>query len=77
MYGPLPIEVALFADGGVAWSSGESPAFLGGDRHGVSSAGLAFRANILGFAIGEFSMARPFQRPGQGWQFQFSLSPGF
>ena len=25
MYGPLPIEVALFGDGGVAWTSDETP----------------------------------------------------
>ncbi len=25
MYGPLPVEVALFADGGVAWNKGGSP----------------------------------------------------
>ena len=31
MYGPLPVEVALFADGGVAWNRGEKPSFLGGD----------------------------------------------
>jgi WD40-like Beta Propeller Repeat len=77
MYGPVPIEVALFADGGVAWSRGETPALLGGDRHGVSSAGVALRVNLLGFAVGEFSFARPFQRPGRGWIFQFSLTPGF
>jgi outer membrane protein assembly factor BamA len=77
MYGPVPVEVALFADGGVAWSSGESPSFAGGDRDGVSSAGVAFRVNLLGFAVGEFSLARPFQRPGKGWVFQFSLSPGY
>ena len=28
MYGPVPIEIALFADGGVAWSRGEKPAFV-------------------------------------------------
>ncbi len=77
MYGPVPVEVALFADGGVAWSRGESPALLGGDRHGVASAGVALRVNLLGFAIGQFSMARPFQRPGKGWVFQFSLTPGY
>jgi Tol biopolymer transport system component len=77
MYGPVPVEVALFTDGGVAWNSGESPSFLGGTRHGVSSAGVAFRVNILGFAVGEFAFSRPFQRPGQGWVFQFNLAPGF
>ena len=77
MYGPLPVEVALFADSGVAWDRGQSPDFLGGARGAVSSAGVALRANLLGFAIGEFALSRPFQRPGQGWVFQFNLSPGF
>jgi outer membrane protein assembly factor BamA len=77
MYGPVPVEVALFTDAGVAWNRGEKPSFLGGTRDGVASAGAALRVNFLGFAVGEFSFAHPFQRPGRGWIFQFNLSPGF
>jgi outer membrane protein assembly factor BamA len=77
MYGPLPIEVALFADGGVAWNRGERPSFAGGSRESVGSAGVAFRVNLFGYLIGEFDFAHPFQRPGRGWIFQFNLSPGF
>ena len=77
MYGPVPVEVALFTDGGVAWDSGEKPSFLGGTRSGVGSAGVAFRVNFFGFAVGEFDFAHPFQRSGRGWIFQFSLAPGF
>ena len=77
MYGPVPVEVALFTDGGVAWDSGEKPSFLGGTRSGVGSAGVAFRVNFFGFAVGEFDFAHPFQRAGRGWIFQFSLAPGF
>jgi outer membrane protein assembly factor BamA len=77
MYSPVPVEVALFADGGVAWNRGESPSFLGGSRGGVGSAGVALRVNLFGFAVGQFDFAHPFQRPGQGWLFQFNLSPGF
>jgi outer membrane protein assembly factor BamA len=77
MYGPVPVEVAFFADGGVAWNRGEKPSFLGGSRDGVGSAGIAFRMNLFGFAVGEFDFARPFQRPGKGWVFQFNLIPGF
>jgi len=78
MYGPIPVEVALFADGGVAWNRNETPAFLGGGREGVGSAGVAFRVNVLGFAVAEFDVVRPFQRVrGQGWTFQFNLAPGF
>ena len=37
-------------------------------REGVASAGVAFRVNLLGFAVAEFDIARPFQRAGrQGW----------
>ncbi len=77
MYGPLPVEVAFFTDAGVAWSSGEQPSFFGGDRRGVASAGVAFRVNLGGFAIGQLAIAKPFQRPRKGWVFQFSLTPGF
>jgi outer membrane protein assembly factor BamA len=77
MYGPVPVEVALFTDGGVAWNRGEKPSMFGGSRQGVSSAGVTFRVNLLGFAVGQFDFSHPFQRPGRGWIFQFNLSPGF
>ena len=70
-------EVAVFADAGVAWARGERPGFNTDDRRGVSSAGAALRANLFGYAIGELAFVRPFQRPQQGWTWQFSLSPGF
>jgi len=77
MYGPVPIEVALFADGGVAWNRGQTPSVFGGDRSGVASTGVTLRANLFGFAVGQFDFARPLQRPGRGWLFEFSLTPGF
>jgi hypothetical protein len=77
MYGPLPVEVALFADGGVAWTKSDTPTFVGGDRQPVSSAGLTLRANVLGFAVAQMDLAYPFQRPGRGWVWSFSLAPGF
>ena len=77
MYGPVPVEVAFFADGGVAWNRAEKPSFLGGSRQGVGSAGVTLRVNLFGFAVGSFDFARPFQRAGKGWVFQFNLSPGF
>ncbi len=77
MYGPVPVEVGLFLDGGLAWSSGEKPSFLGGDKGGVASAGIALRVNMFGFAVAEFDFTHPFQRPNRGMVFQFSLSPGF
>ena len=77
MYGPLPVELALFADGAVAWNSGEKPAILGGTRDSVSSAGVTLRVNLVGFAVGQFDVVRPLQRPGRGWTVQFNLTPGF
>jgi WD40-like Beta Propeller Repeat len=77
MYGPVPVEVAFFADGGTAWNNGERPEVFGGSRQGVSSAGVAFRVNLFGFAVGEFDIIRPFQRPGKGWIFGFNLMPGW
>jgi hypothetical protein len=77
VYGPVPVEVALFTDAGVAWDAGQRPSFLGGTRKAVESAGVAFRVNAFGYAVLQFDIAHPFQRPGQGWMFQFSVSPGF
>ena len=77
LYGPLPVEVALFADGGVAWDREERPTFLGGTRDGVSSVGIGLRVNILGFAVGQLDFARPLQRPQKDWVIQFNLTPGF
>ena len=57
MYGPIPMEVALFADAGVAWSRGVNPSLFaaGGGRDGVSSVGAALRVNFFGF-ITQFSL---------------------
>ena len=89
MYGPVPVEVAFFADGGIAWNSLTTalPAssVLGTPtaphafsvRDGVASAGVTLRVNLFGFAVGEFDFSHPFQRPGRGFVFQFNLSPGF
>jgi hypothetical protein len=77
MYGPLPVEVALFTDGGVAWNRGQRPSFFGGDRHGIGSAGVTLRVNLGGYAVGEFDFAHPVPTQGHGWVFQFNFSPGF
>jgi hypothetical protein len=76
-YGPFPIEMALFADAGMAWTSGTKPSFAGGDRQWVRSAGAALRVNVLGFAIAEFDYVRPLDRSRRGWLWQFGLTPGF
>ena len=82
-YGLLPIEAALFADGGVAWNQGQDPFFWpstlghGARRSGVSSAGIALRLNVMGFAVAEVDYVKAFQRPGKGWQFEFGLTEGY
>ena len=77
MYGPVPVEVALFADGGVAWNRGESPSMLGGTRAKVSAAQASrFASTCSATRSAQFDVARPFQRASRGWVFQFNLSPG-
>jgi Tol biopolymer transport system component len=76
-YGPLPVELAVFTDTGIAWGRNSRPSFSGGDRQPVTSAGVAARINLLGFAVAEIDYVRPLDRPGRGWLWQFNLSPGF
>ena len=76
-YGAFPVEAAVFADGGVAYRRGQEPSFLGGTRQPVTSAGAALRVNLFGFAVAEVDYVRPFNWPGRGWTWQFSLNPGF
>lgn len=76
-YGPFPIEMALFADAGLAWDSSTKPRFAGGERDWVRSAGVALRVNVLGYAIAEIDYVRPLDRSRRGWLWQFGLTPGF
>ena len=76
-YGPFPLEMAFFGDAGVAWTSTQQPKFAGGSRDWVRSAGVALRANVLGYAIAEIDYVRPFDRSRRGWVWQFGLTPGF
>ncbi|HEY0873698.1 MAG TPA: hypothetical protein VGD94_09510 [Vicinamibacterales bacterium] len=75
-YGPLPVELAVFGDAGIAWGRGSGFNFREGDHEPVTSAGVALRANAFGFAVIEIDYVRPFQRD-RGWLWQFSLRPGF
>jgi outer membrane protein assembly factor BamA len=77
MYGPLPVEVAFFLDGGVTWNKGSKPSFFNGTREPVSSGGISLRTNLMGFAVAQIDYARPFDRAGRGWIWGFSLTPGF
>jgi hypothetical protein len=76
-YGFLPVEMAIFYDGGVAWNRTEDPQIFGGARHMVTSAGITLRLNFFGYAIGALDWVKPFQRPERGWMFRFSFTPGF
>lgn len=75
MYGPLPVEVALFTDAGAAWSHGQRP--FSSERKPVRSTGITLRTNLLGFAVAQIDYAHPFDRQGRGWAWGFSLIPGF
>ena len=75
-YGPLPIEMALFSDAGIAWGRNSSPRFAGGDREPVFSVGAAMRINLFGFAVAEIDYVKPLDRD-RGWLWQFSFRPGF
>ena len=76
-YGAFPIEMAFFADAGLAWTADRTPALTGGDREWVRSVGAALRVNLFGYAVAETDLVRPLDRPGRGWLWQFNLMPGF
>jgi WD40 repeat protein len=83
-FGYLPLEMAVFADGGLAWSTdnpetveNDKAFFMGGDRRPVYSAGVSFRFNLFGYFMLGMDVVKPFQRPGKGWHMQFNMSPGF
>ncbi len=60
-YGPLPLEAAIFADGGVAWGQSLRAGTLPGDNKPVASVGAALRVNVMGFAVAEIRL-RPSTR---------------
>ncbi len=81
-YGILPVEAGIFYDAGVAWTSTDGAQLFGGSgpdgpRKLVRSAGLALRMNLLGYAIGQMDIVRPFDRPQKNWMVRFSLTEGF
>jgi Tol biopolymer transport system component len=76
-YGPLPVEVGVFADAGAAWDRSGTLKLTGSDGKLVRSVGALARINLFGFAIGEIHYARPLDRPGRGWLWSFNLRPGF
>ena len=77
----LPTELGVFVDGGVAWSSGQSPELRFEEdtveRVPVWSAGVTLRMLQLGALPLEFYYAKPFQRPEEDWVFGFLIAPGW
>ena len=76
-YGPLPIEAAFFADGGVAWGQSLRAGTAPGDNQPVFSVGAAVRVNVFNFAVAEIDFVKPLDRPQRGWMWQFQFRPGF
>jgi len=76
-YGRVPIDVVAFMDAGVAWTQATLPAFLGGTRRVLRSAGGAARVNAFGLFVLEVSMARAFDRADRNWQLQIGIRQGF
>ncbi len=77
----LPTELSFFVDGGIAWTSKDSPVFEftteSNEQIPVFSAGVSTRVNFLGALVVEFYYAYPFQRPERGAHFGFQISPGW
>jgi Omp85 superfamily domain/WD40-like Beta Propeller Repeat len=77
-YGALPLDFTIFGDAGLAWDTANDPSIFGsGTRDPVFSAGFGLRLNLLGFAVAELDLVRPFDRPDEGWVWQLELQPGF
>ncbi len=76
-YGALPIDFTVFGDGGLAWDNADEPRLTGGSRQPVFSAGAGLRFNLFGFAVAEFNLVRPFERPDKKWVWEVNLIQGF
>jgi outer membrane protein assembly factor BamA len=77
-YGVLPVDAGIFYDAGVAWTSTEGAQIFGnGPRKLVRSAGVSFRMNLFGYAIGQMDIVHPFDRPQKNWMVRLSLTQGF
>ena len=78
--GALPIDLAVFADAGAAWTQDENVEWKFDrdttERVPVFSVGGTMRTNLLGNAVVELYYAYPFQRH-TGWEFGMQLAPGW
>jgi hypothetical protein len=76
-YGPVPIEIAAFADAGMTWTKSTRPTLLGGTRDVLRSVGGAARFNAFGLLIVEVAASRPLDRPNSRWRWQVGIREGF
>ncbi|MFO7302013.1 MAG: peptidase S9 [Acidobacteriota bacterium] len=76
-YGRVPLDLVLFADAGLTWTSDELPAFAGGTRHPVRSVGGAVRINVFGLLPVELAVSHPFDRAERGVRWQVGIRQGF
>lgn len=77
----LPTELAVFLDGGVAWTKKNHPVFkLNGssnERTPVLSLGATTRFNLFGLLVLQIYYAYPFQRSDGEGNWGFFLAPGW
>jgi hypothetical protein len=77
----LPTELSAFVDAGAAWSAHNSVKVRFArntiERVPVVSAGLSARLLLGGFAVLEFYVAKPFERPQKSTVTGFLISPGW
>ena len=76
-YGRLPVDIAFFADAGVAWTADDLPTFAGGTRRLVRSVGGAVRINVFGLVPVEVAVSRPLDRVDRKLQWQIGVRQGF
>jgi WD40 repeat protein len=63
--------------GPVCGVNDQTPKLLGGNQQWLTSVGGVARVNVLGFAVLQVSYAKPLQRSGRGWVWEWALAPGF
>ena len=65
-----------FADAGIAWYQGQTPAYQGGSNAWATSAGFGARVNVFGYLIAEGNVVKPFNR-NRGFMWMFLLRPSW
>ncbi|MGH9310764.1 MAG: hypothetical protein ACRD1U_15415 [Vicinamibacterales bacterium] len=75
-YGPLPVDLFVFADAGAGWGGEQRFGPGGADGRFVRSAGAGVRINALGLIV-EMAAVRALDLRGAGWTVGFDLRPAF